>query len=431
MRLFLRLLIGFAGAGVVTALSQFLFFLANPDLRLLEPLIMSDRQIVRMVGADAVAAIQRQDRKEAVHRLEVLEEHGLRASLVTNRQIVSSSAPDSDAIRAAQTALRTGQESRTFRSRTLILHVNGERAALAISVAPRPTLNIVGRALLLILVPIGVSLGLSWWLAAPLIHLRDAVTRIGRGDLSARVGDISGYREVKDLAQSFDTMAAQVERMVSRQRRMLADVSHEVRSPLARLRLGTELLRQGRTDTSQQLNRLERDIDRLDELVEALSAVIVAENNKPRLEPLQLDELVADVTDAVTPSADEANVKIEVALEPVRVEGDRRMLVSAIENVLRNALRYSPPGSTISIRLDSQPPTLSITDQGPGVAVEHLDSIFTPFFRTSESRDRKEGGLGLGLAIVHEAIAAHGGHVWAENASPHGLRVTLALPPTP
>jgi len=286
--------------------------------------------------------------------------------------------------------------------------------------------------LLLAIVIIGlVSFTLAAILSRRIRHLRNAAQVLAEGDLSARVS-LTGRDEVSALATDFNLMAERISEMMTSQRRLVSDVSHELRSPLARLRIALELAERAE-DPAQALARIGKEADELEQLVSDLLSLARIESGQSLMErqPVPLCELLNTiVADAnFEGEALQRQVLLENC-EETTVEGDPVLLHAAIENVVRNALRYTPEGSTIVIKLLRQNGILQITveDQGPGVPEESLDRLFEPFARVAEARDRNSGGYGLGLAITGRTLIAHGGDAKAENRSEGGLRVTLTLP---
>jgi signal transduction histidine kinase len=208
---------------------------------------------------------------------------------------------------------------------------------------------------------IGAAVLLCYWLAfhltGPLRDLQRAVERFGRGDLSARVNS-TRRDELGQLARTFDRMAGRIETLLAAERRLLGDISHELRSPLARL-----------------------------------------------------------------------GVAVELAREPVTVEGDPELLRRAVENVIRNAIRYTPRGSAVEVSLARRngSAVVDVRDYGPGVPEEAVPRLFDAFYRVESDRDRSSGGIGLGLSIARRAIQLHKGSIRAQKAPP-GLEVELELP---
>jgi signal transduction histidine kinase len=275
---------------------------------------------------------------------------------------------------------------------------------------------------------------LCWMLAiniaSPLRALAYTVERFGRGDLSARAGS-RRRDEIGDVARAFDQMAERIETLLTAERRLLQDISHELRSPLARLSFAAELTKTAE-DRNAAVARVTKEIDRLTNLVGALVEVTRVEGDPSsrRVEPVDADGLVQELLEASRMEADARGCRFHFESEgPLPVRGDRELLRRAIENVLRNAIRYAPEGSAIDVRLEAAggKAVISVRDYGPGVPEEMLPRIFQPFFRVDGSRDSQTGGVGLGLAIAHRAIGAHHGRITAENADP-GLRVRMDIP---
>jgi signal transduction histidine kinase len=226
-------------------------------------------------------------------------------------------------------------------------------------------------------------------------------------------------------------MADRTEKLVMAQRRLLQDISHELRSPLARLNVAIELARSG-SDRDAMLDRLQKEADRLNALVSELIEVTRAEGDPShrRTEPVRLDELLAEVVDDSRIEADALGSRIEEQTAPaVTVDGNPELLRRAVENVVRNAIRHTPPRTAVEVglALEAGRARITVRDQGPGVPEQALPQLFEPFYRVESDRNRMSGGVGLGLAIVRRAVQVHGGTVTAANANP-GLLVTIELP---
>lgn len=280
-----------------------------------------------------------------------------------------------------------------------------------------------------------VAVALVCWLlalniASPLRDLARAVERFGRGELDLRLRWRRGD-EIGDLSRSFDRMADRIGTLVTAERRLLQDVSHELRSPLARLSFAAELTRTAE-DRDAAVARLNKEIDRLTELVGTLVEVTRAEGDPSasNLELVRLDDLLHDVVEDCRLEAEARGCSIGVnGNVDLSFRGDRELLRRAVENVVRNAIRHTPEGSVVNVEMKGtkQIARICVRDSGPGVPEELLSRIFEPFFRADDSRDKATGGVGLGLAIAHRAVSVHQGRVWAENASP-GLQVWIELP---
>jgi two-component system sensor histidine kinase CpxA len=278
-----------------------------------------------------------------------------------------------------------------------------------------------------------MSSALSVHLVRPLRHLRRAVDRFGQGDLSARAGS-TRKDEIGALARAFDEMAGRIELLLAAERRLLQDVSHELRSPLARLRFAVALARSG-DDRETASGRITREIDRLTALVDELLRLTRSEGDVSALdaEDVSLDELLHALADDSRLEAEAKACRLVVRADrAVVVRGERELIRRAVENVLRNAVRYAPAGTAVEIDLRQTGGVAAVTirDHGPGVPEECRESIFEPFYRLQSDRSRNSGGTGLGLSIARRAVALHQGRIVAANAEP-GLSVTIELPVVP
>lgn len=295
-------------------------------------------------------------------------------------------------------------------------------------------------ALALLLFALAVTAPFCWALTrhvtAPLAQLRQATHALSAGRLGAHTPAKLARRkdELGLLARDFNAMADRLKALIDTREQLLHNIAHELRSPLARLRLAAELARRKDERQDLQLDRIERECERLDSLV----------GNTLRLArlgalPVPTDTLdLAEIVSAVVEDAryEAGGRQIRIAWDPhppVPLVGDRCSLASAIENVLRNALRFAPAHSAIRVRLlvSAREACLEIEDRGPGVAHEELESLFEPFYRTTSGARKPGSGAGLGLSIAHAAVAAHKGRMSARNMSPQGLSVRLELPRLP
>lgn len=282
-----------------------------------------------------------------------------------------------------------------------------------------------------------VSYFLASSLTAPLKKMRDTSRRIAAGDLNARVGELKPRRrdEIGELAQDFDRMAEHLESMQMANRRLLRDVSHELRSPLARLTVALEIARRkGPGMIGSELDRIQLESERLETLVnDVLGLLRESSETSPRAdEDFDLTHLLDDLAETVDYEAPEGSPGIDwPGADSLVLRGDRELLWRAIENLLRNALRHTDPPRGIQLRLEvenGRAVRISVRDFGPGVPEGELEKIFQPFYRVHESRDRTTGGHGLGLSIAAAAVRRHGGQISAANAPDGGLIVTITLP---
>lgn len=292
--------------------------------------------------------------------------------------------------------------------------------------------------LLHLLAIIAVSGLFCYWLAryltAPVTKLRAATRELARGNLHARVAPAFGRRdELASLAIDFDQMAEQIESLVNGQRRLLGDISHELRSPLARLNVALELARQrAGDDAATALQRIEREAETLNEMIGQLLALTRLENHTEAVEKTSFDlvQLVRDIVDDADYEARNRNRSVRLeSPEDCMLLGNEQLLRRAIENVVRNAVQYTAEETTVEVKLAcGNQAVIIVRDHGAGVPVEALEKLFRPFYRVDEARDRESGGTGLGLAIAERAVRLHGGTVEAANVATGGLAVTMVLP---
>jgi two-component system OmpR family sensor kinase len=276
------------------------------------------------------------------------------------------------------------------------------------------------------------SAGLAWYLTRPVRHLREASRQLASGLLDTRVGPRIGRRrdEIADLGSDFDYMAGQLQSLVNAQQRLLHDVSHELRSPLARLQVAIGLLRQSPEKAGQTLERIERESARVDRLVGELLTLsrLEAGVGQPA-EPVDLTQLLCDIATDAQFESTAADRKIILNSEDgLTISGNHEALHRALDNIVRNALQYTPAQSSVEInaaRTAAGGIHISVCDAGPGVAENKLSSVFEPFLRADDNIT--PDGYGLGLAIAKRAVEAHGGRIRAINREKRGLCVEVDL----
>ncbi len=292
------------------------------------------------------------------------------------------------------------------------------------------------RLVLLVIVTALVSFVLARILTRPIRALHDATHKIAAGDTSVRVGEVAGAGdEIAELAADFDRMTARIEDLLHARERLLRDVSHELRSPLARLQVALGIARQrAAPEMVPLLDRMERESERLGELIALVLSMARLEQAHEIAQPaeVRLDELVRSLASDASFEAEASDRAVRVVKdEPASVRGDAELLRQAAENVVRNAVRFAPPGTDVEIeleRVNGSAVELRVRDHGPGVPEAALGEIFRPFTRVDEARDRVSGGAGIGLAITERAVRLHEGSVAAANAEGGGLVVTIRLP---
>lgn len=384
-------------------------------------------------------------------------ESNLRVQLFNNQvQELSGRPTSADASKAAKRVLETrvpegfeGPHSLHARS---VQTANGNRYVFIAEMPSRQPEHYmvppVVHLLFMCLIGTLFCYGLARYLTSPVTKLRKATREFAGGNLSARVGPTMGSRrdELVSLAADFDEMAEKIQSLIESQRRLLGDISHELRSPLARLNVALELARQrSGAEATSALERIQREAEILNEMIGQLLALTRLESGTEEIHKTQFDleplvrEVVKDAD--FEARARKRSVKLGVS-EPAVIEGIPNLLRRAIENVVRNAVHYTAEGTEVEIKLSGESNgtdlasdtskrecvIIVVRDHGPGVPDEALSEIFRPFYRVDEARDRNAGGVGLGLAIAERAVRLHGGKVKAANVANGGLVVTIILP---
>jgi two-component system sensor histidine kinase CpxA len=339
------------------------------------------------------------------------------------------------------------------------LTLDGKRYTLILELPPGPGVFFGRHDIPLLGISIAIiSSGLicyllAWSMASPVTRLRSAAQSLAAGDLSARAGAPASGRhdELTELMRDFDRMADRIERLVESQSRLLKDVSHELRSPLARLSVALGLARQRATpEIESSLNRIELEADRLNQLIQRLLTISRLESGTDGLRKSQIS--LRDLVEEVARDAEYENPGRRCCVtsssdpeDEFLVEADPELLRSAVENVIRNATRYTSEGTTVEVRLERNLESHSkqesiggagqdgeiivrVLDSGPGVPDEALPKIFEPFYRLDDARNRLTGGAGLGLSIADRAIRLHNGQLRASNRKEGGLQVEIRLP---
>jgi len=317
---------------------------------------------------------------------------------------------------------------------------NGAAYVYATSVPTGPPLSrvaIVRQWCIALLVSGFICYLLTRYLTTPILRLREASQHLAAGELSTRTAAEMERRqdELGSLVRDFNTMADRIEELISRQRQLISDVSHELRSPLARLNVALDIGRQRKGD-DPAFDQMEQDLESMNEMIGRLLSIarLDASTTPVTMTEVDLSELVSRIVRSAQFELQESNAVHLNMPGQYFVWANAELLHSAIENVMRNAIRYSEGDSPIEVCLRSQEfaPSnfvrLAIRDHGSGVPESELLNIFQPFYRVAEDRDRLTGGTGLGLAIAERVVRIHGGTIHARNAAPQGLEVEILLP---
>ncbi|MGO9038637.1 MAG: ATP-binding protein [Steroidobacteraceae bacterium] len=276
---------------------------------------------------------------------------------------------------------------------------------------------------------------LAWLFSKPIRSLQSALTDAANGNLNVRIADRMGpgNDELKDLGVEFDRMISRLRTLIVAQRQLLKDVSHEMRSPIARVQAAIGLAIQQPDQAQTLMERIQRESARMDKLIGELLALsrLQADVDNQLDEEIELRELLSDIVDDAQfeAGANGRLIHVESQIDGT-VRGNVALLRRAVENVVRNAIKYSDPGSTVEVGMTlgagRRAAVISVRDSGTGVPESDIEHIFDPFFRSS-MHARKEG-TGLGLAIAKRVIESHGGSIGASNVSGGGLHVNIELP---
>lgn len=306
---------------------------------------------------------------------------------------------------------------------------------------PPPANDLMVQIVILILIAGLVCYGLARSFSAPINRLRKASQRIASGDLSTRVGEIPGRKgnELADLGRDFDDMAERMEKLVESQKRLLVDISHELRSPLARINVALELAKKEyKAQTGGMLDRIEKESDQLNSLIGQLLTHARIENSEENFikKPVEIKALLRDIAEDISFEVQGASKGVVITtVEDITVEASRELLRLGIENIARNAAYYTAEGTNVEIsaRVIRQNETeqllIQVQDHGPGIPDNELQAVMQPFYRVSGSRSRRSGGVGIGLAIAKQAIEHHGGSISIANKTINtGLEVKIFIP---
>lgn len=275
-------------------------------------------------------------------------------------------------------------------------------------------------------------LWLAWALSQPARRLERAAQRVAKGEFEVDPTLEKGTSEFRQAGKSFNQMVEAVNQMISGQQRLLSDISHELRSPLTRLRMANALAirKQGE---SQELERIDTEAQRLEQMISellTLSRMQVDSHITREIQPLS--SLWEEILKDAEFEAGQMNKNLTFSAIPDRsISGNPKLLMSALDNIIRNAIYYGKDKVDVQMNVKQDQLTIQVSDNGDGVPEAELESIFRPFYRVSTARDRNSGGTGLGLTITESAIRQHSGTITASRSSLGGLQVEITLPIIP
>lgn len=445
--LFLKIFLWFWATVIVTGISLVLTFVLHPaDVS--RQWHSSTEDMARYFGAGAVEAVES-------HGAAGAEAYVAQVERRTHKQACLFNA-DGKAIAGTHCAMFAGMVPRVERQGMPRYYKMGHDLHVAVlspgnrgnyvyvtEVPVGPPGGVGGEALVLrwlvaLLVSGIICYLLTRYLTAPILRLREASQQLAAGDLSIRAAERMERRrdELGSLVEDFNRMADRIEGLVGRQRQLIADISHELRSPLARLNVAVDLGRERKGD-DPAFDQMERDIERMNEMIGRLLTVARLDTSTALVEMDRIDlgELVSRIVREAEFESRGHDAGVQLAVRGLcLVKGNEELLHSAIENVVRNAVRYGGPGEPVEVLLECMDTTapmkvrLAVRDYGQGVPEAELGNIFRPFYRVSSDRDRESGGTGLGLAIADRVVRIHGGRIGARNAEPRGLEVEMVFP---
>ncbi|MGF1685292.1 envelope stress sensor histidine kinase CpxA [Photobacterium japonica] len=316
----------------------------------------------------------------------------------------------------------------TYQNDTLLMYVGRfwrEPPPFFIRILDKP----LQLLLFTMLVSTPLLLWLAWAVSRPARRLQQAAERVAKGEFEVDPKLEAGPREFQQAGASFNQMVGAINNMVSGQQRLLSDISHELRSPLTRLRMATALA-QRKQGESKELTRIDTEAERLEAMIsELLELSRMQVNSHEQREQADAHSLWYEMLEDASFEAEQCGKNLHYTpLSPWPISGNPSLLISALENVIRNAIKYGDDTITVAFIPDDKQLTIRVEDNGDGVPEPELDDIFRPFYRVSTARDRSSGGTGLGLAITDSAIRQHSGTIKASRSALGGLKITITLP---
>jgi len=441
-KLFLALLLSLLGIAVASSWFSQRWLLQTQQteqrLNLLASYADTAANLYAEEGADALHRWLRRNMQQQKFRGFLLDSEGM--NVIGRRIPQALSAQIESAIRT-NTVIKQVRPPHMF-AIVPVSTARGEYYWVASSLIAPDTMQNNRQATLIfqLLLALGLVLLVSWLLSRiftlPIRQLQRSASQLGSGRMDTRAPESLAGRgdELGELARSFDAMAVQLEGLMGSHKQLLRDVSHELRSPLARLTVALELARDTAGEAAQEdLTRIGLEAGRLNELIGEVLNLARFEQGAidANMQEFDLSVLIEEVVTDASFEAEAAGKRVESdIIQGCRIRGDRLWLQRALDNVLRNAVRHTAASSAVEITMQRSGSRIeiSVLDHGEGVPDAALEHIFEPFFRTEEARTRTAGGYGLGLAIARRVIELHGGSIQAGHAPEGGLLIALKLP---
>lgn len=456
-KIYLKIFAGFWAINILTIIGQSLYanwFSPDPESALLTRYESNptDRYAVRGLNLTVDYVIHyrlneiRQGVKQSAEwvfrRVYIFDENGVE---LKSREVTEPIATVLQELSATTPYYRINIDNQAYAGRYILLP-DGENLRIVSFSTPTHgrmvswRLNFLGNwelYLISILVSGSFCLIFARHMSRDIQSLQKATQDIAKGDLSVRVAPQFASRkdEIAELSRDFDNMTERLDRSMQEQKRLIKDVSHELRSPLARLQFALSIAQQRsqNADVQENLEKVRHAADYLNDIITTILSFPTNETDTWDLEDALdirtlLDTLCAEfVTEA---NEKHVNIQFDANAEEALVDTYSNTLMGVFENILRNALHYTLPNTCIAVSLNvaNNRVEVDIADEGPGVSEEELKDIFEPFYRTDEARDRSSGGYGLGLSIAQRTVALHGGKIFAQNRSSGGLKVSVRLP---
>jgi two-component system sensor histidine kinase CpxA len=346
----------------------------------------------------------------------------------------------SAAMTSGDVEIDTGQRDTSLAAKSVSIGTNKNYALVVRWDRPRPV-AIFGESSLrylrlagVLIVALILCYAFARYLSTPIGKIRRATQQLAEGNLDTRVADQLGRRndELGKLARDFDEMAERIESLITSQQRLSRDISHELRSPLARMNVALGIAKQKASpEVAAQLGRIETEADRLNQMIGRILTLSKLESGADdyEMESVDIGDIVASVADDADFEARPLGKYVTMKGNGMcMVDGNEALLRSAVENVLRNAVRYTKEGTAVEVSVvpNGERVRVMVRDHGDGVPDDELKNLFRPFYRIGEARERSTGGIGLGLAIADRAIAVHDGTISARNTT-DGLEIEIGL----